>query len=232
MERDKALHAVFGTTFATTVAGSGQVLLDPPGGVYPHGTTVRLTAVPQAGNYFGFWGNAATGSTNPLYFTVNAPTQTVSSIFGATPGGQAALTVQIAGHGHVNRSPPANAYPLNQSVTLTAVPDAGQGFVGWSGDASGPANPLPFTMTSAKVITATFTSRPSLRADRPGLEGLTPESFRFTLVSDPAPVYDIWGSTNLSFWEKAGTVTNTFGEVQFTDPAARGSAMKFYQARP
>jgi hypothetical protein len=232
MEHDTAIHAVFGTTLATTVAGSGQVLLDPPGGVYPYGSTVRLTAVPDLGNYFGFWGNAATGNTNPLHFTIIAPTQTVSCIFGATPAGQAALTVQISGRGGVDVDPRANAYLLNQSVMLTGVPDAGQSFLNWSGDGGGTQNPLPITMSAAKVVTANFTGRPSLRVDRPGLEGLTPEGFRLTLVSEPASVYEMLASTNLTVWESLGRVTNFFGEAQFTDPTASGVPGKFYKATP
>ena len=232
MERDKTIRAVFGTTLGSTVAGSGQVLLDPPGGVYPYGATVRLTAVPVAGNYFGVWGNAASGNGNPLSFTVTNANPTVSSIFGATPAGQAALTVQVTGQGRVDAVPQANAYTLNQAVTLTAVPDAGQSFLNWSGDASGTQNPLPVTMSTAKGITANFTTRPSLRASQAGLEGLTSEGFRLTLLSEPASVYAILASTNLNFWENVGRVTNTYGETQITDRSAVGAPMKFYKATP
>lgn len=232
MERDKAIRAVFGTTLSTTVAGNGQVLLDPPGGVYPYGAVVRLTAVPQPGNYFGFWGDAATGNTNPLGFTISSANPAVSSVFGATPAGQAALTVLVSGHGRVNVNPSANAYSLGQPVTLTAVADQGQSFLSWSGDASGTQNPLATSMTQSKVITANFTSRPRLRVDRPGLEGFTTGGFRLTLISDPQSAYEILSSTNFSAWEGVGRVTNTFGEVQLTDPTAADFPFKFYKAEP
>ncbi len=232
MERDKTIHAVFGTTLGTTIVGNGQILLDPPGGVYPNGTVVRLTGVPQPGNYFGFWGNAATGNTNPLYYTITSANPTVSSIFGATPSGQAALTVLINGQGQVSANPRANAYATNQSVTLTAVSDSGQSFLNWSGDASGTQNPLNISMTQSKVITANFTSEPLLRVDRAGLEGLTPAGFRLTVVSDPPSVHQILGSTNLSLWEFLGTVTNNFGEAQFTDGGATNRPFRFYKAAP
>ncbi len=232
MERDKTIQAVFGTTLGTTVAGNGQILLDPPGGVYPYGSVVRLTGVPQPGNYFGFWGNAATGNTNPLYYTITSATPTVSSIFGATPSGQAALTVLIDGQGQVNVNPRANAYATNQSVTLTAVPGSGQSFLNWSGDASGTQNPINVLMNQSKVITANFTSEPILRVDRTGLEGLTPAGFRLTVVSDPPSVHQILGSTNLSLWELLGTVTNNFGEAQFTDGGATNLPRRFYKAVP
>jgi hypothetical protein len=229
MEADKAVYAVFGTTLSTTVAGNGQILLDPPTGPYPYGSVVRLTAAPQPGNYFGAWGNAATGNSNPLYFTVSTAAATVSSIFGATPTGQAALTVSVSGQGRVGLNPQANVYPLNQMVTLTAAPDAGQTFLNWTGDASGAQNPLTITLDQSKAITANFTAKPSLSANRPGIEGLTPAGFRFTVFSEPQSVFQVMFSTNLTAWQGLGPVTNLLGEVQFTDPAALSSSMRVYK---
>jgi hypothetical protein len=230
MERDKVIYAVFGATLSTIVAGNGQVLLNPPGGLYAYSTVVRLTGLPQTGSYFGFWGNAATGNTNPLYFTITSPTQTVSSIFGTLSSTQAALTVLITGSGRVNANPRANAYPTNQPVTLTAVPDAGQIFINWSGDASGTQNPLGVPTAQSKVITANFSSLPSLRVDRPG-SGLTPDGFRAVLVGEPG-AFEIFCSTNLSNWGPVATVTNSFGEAQFTDPGAVSNQFRVYRAGP
>jgi Divergent InlB B-repeat domain/Chitobiase/beta-hexosaminidase C-terminal domain/Immunoglobulin I-set domain len=81
MDQNKVLLAIFGTTLGTTVAGNGTVALFPASTYYPYGSVVRLTATPQPGSYFGVWGNAASGNTNPLYFTITSPTQTVSSLF-------------------------------------------------------------------------------------------------------------------------------------------------------
>jgi hypothetical protein len=230
MERDKSIRAVFGTTLSTTVAGSGQVQVAPPGGIYAYGTVARLTGIPDAGNYFGFWGNAASGNTNPLYFTITAPTQTVSSIFGATPAGQAALTVLINGRGRVNVNPRANVYPLNTSVSLTAVPDSGQSFLNWSGDASGTANPLAISMTQDKFITANFSGGPMLRVTRAGVEGPTPQGFRLTVISDPPSTCKVFGSTDLNSWGLLGTVTNETLEAQFLDTTATNAPKKFYKA--
>jgi hypothetical protein len=232
MNHDKRIHAVFGTTLSTTVTGNGSVQLSPPGGLYPFGTTVRLTGIPQSGNYFGFWGNAATGNTNPLYFTISSPAQTVSSIFGALPSGQAALTVLINGHGRVNVNPRTNAYATNQLVTLTATPDAGQSFLNWSDDASGTQNPLTVSLTQSKTITANFSNRSLLRTDRTGLEGLLPDGFRFTLVGDPLSACEIFASTNLNSWTSLGILTNAFGEIQFTDTNASSFRFRFYKSAP
>jgi hypothetical protein len=191
-----------------------------------------LTGAPQAGNYFGAWGNAASGNTNPLYFNITTPNPTVSSIFGALSAGQAALTVMINGSGRVNANPRANVYGTSQTVTLTAMPDAGQTFLNWSGDASGTLNPLSVLMSQSKVITANFSSHPALRVSQAGLEGLTADGFRFTLLSDPQMIWQILGSSNLSPWQYLGTVTNVEGQVQFTDPGAVSLPNRFYKAAP
>jgi len=232
MSQDRNIYAAFGTTLSTTVAGNGQVVLSPAGGLYRYGSVVRLTGVPQAGNYFGFWGNAASGNTNPLYFTISSPQPTVSSVFGVLPSGQATLTMQIAGNGRVDVSPRTNQYALNQSVTLTAIPDSGQSFLSWTGDASGTQNPLMILMTQRKLITANFSSRPLLSLSKPGVDGLSPAGFRFTVVSDFPQVWQIFGSTNLSAWDFLGKVTNSTGEVQFLDSGALSLSSRFYKATP
>jgi hypothetical protein len=67
--RDKCVEAVFGTGFSNTIEGGGSLSIKPAG-PYPYGTVVKLTAVPDIGNYFALWGNAASSTNNPLNFTV------------------------------------------------------------------------------------------------------------------------------------------------------------------
>ena len=232
MESDKTVRAVFGTTLSTTVAGNGQILLYPPGGLYSYGQTVRLTGVPQPDSYFGFWGNAATGDTNPLYFTVTNPNPTVSSIFGTNAANQSALTVVINGHGTVNVNPRANVYSTGQSVTLTATSDAGQGFLNWSGDAGGTQNPLTVLLDHSKVINANFTAGPSFLVDKERGDGFVPGGFRFTLLSDPDGIYEIFSSTNLTSWQSIGLATNHLGEMQLLDPDATNFPQKYYRVAP
>jgi uncharacterized repeat protein (TIGR02543 family) len=68
------------------------------------------------------------------------------------------LTVNTSGSGTVSKSPDQPTYASGSIVSVTATPGAGQQFSGWSGDATGTANPLSVTMTSNKAITATFTA--------------------------------------------------------------------------
>ncbi len=66
------------------------------------------------------------------------------------------LIVTAAGPGQVNVSPLATHYPLGDSIQLTAVPDAGKAFLGWSGDLGGAANPSPLVMSTTRRVTALF----------------------------------------------------------------------------
>jgi len=71
------------------------------------------------------------------------------------PGNSYNLTVGISGSGTV--TPAGGTYTEGTDVTLTATPDVGFEFSGWSGDLSGTANPISITMNSNKNVTATFT---------------------------------------------------------------------------
>ncbi len=229
MARNLSMRAVFGTTLSTTAAGGGSVALNPSGGLYPFGTAVQLTAIPQPGNYFGIWGNAATGNTNPLSFVVRTANPTVSSVFGALSSGQAALTVIPVGNGRVAASPRQNLFSVGAAVSIIATPDSGQSFAGWSGDTNGTRNPLSLTMDQSKVIYANFTARPSLSV-RSSFEGLKPEGFRMTLSGLFGARYEIDASSDLTNWTPLATLTNTYGAGQFTDGAATNLLHRFYRA--
>jgi len=67
-----------------------------------------------------------------------------------------------------------------------------------------------------------------LSADR---QGLSSSGFRFTLIGDPQLTWQILGSSNVTSWHALGSVTNSSGDVQFTDPTATGVPMRFYKTR-
>ncbi|MBO61474.1 MAG: hypothetical protein CMO63_05840, partial [Verrucomicrobiales bacterium] len=83
--------------------------------------------------------------------------------FGNILSDTAALDVQYTlgvaeeGHGMVTHAPELETYPHKSRVVLNAVPKKGYVFTGWSGAASGAANPLAVTMDANKVITGAFT---------------------------------------------------------------------------
>ncbi|HKE96670.1 MAG TPA: cellulase family glycosylhydrolase, partial [Povalibacter sp.] len=58
--------------------------------------------------------------------------------------------------GTVSRSPTGTSFPGGTDVTLTATPASGNDFVGWTGDASGTANPKIVRMLANTTVTANF----------------------------------------------------------------------------
>src|SRR5690606_10803980 len=66
-----------------------------------------------------------------------------------------------AQNGTVSKTPNQATYASGAQVVLTPTPTTGYRFSGWSGDASGTANPLTVTMNGNKNITANFTQIPA-----------------------------------------------------------------------
>jgi uncharacterized repeat protein (TIGR02543 family) len=69
---------------------------------------------------------------------------------------QYTLTANTAGSGSVTLNPPGGTYDAGTEVTVTATPNAGFVFSGWSGDLSGSTNLATITMDSDKSVTAIF----------------------------------------------------------------------------
>jgi hypothetical protein len=72
------------------------------------------------------------------------------------------LSMAITGNGVVTPAVGNHIYLYGTDVTLTATPDSGWGFVGWSGDllSAGRTTPVVITILNDMVITATFSSQP------------------------------------------------------------------------
>ncbi len=227
LNRDLCAQALFGTTLATTAAGSGVVMVDPAAALYPYGTEARLTAVPQSGNYFGAWGNAVMSGNNPLLFPLTNAEPTVSCAFGALSAGQVALTVLVNGRGRATTNPRGNRFLSNQSVTLTATADADQDFLSWNGDASGTSTNLTVVLAQSKVITANFTKHPRLSLG-PCLGRLMEDGFQLTLTGETGARYAIEQSSGLANWSALGSFTNTYGILQVID-AATNDTRRFYR---
>lgn len=68
----------------------------------------------------------------------------------------ATLALTASAGGTTNPAPGSLVYLTGTSVTITAVPDSGYRFSGWTGDASGTTNPLTVVMSASKAIKANF----------------------------------------------------------------------------
>jgi hypothetical protein len=166
------------TSFTLTVTksgtGTGTVASSPPGiscgtscsADFASGTVVSLTAAPDSGFTFAGWSGACSG-TGACSVTMDAA-KSVSANFTANPG-PFTLTVAKsgAGAGTVTSTPSgiscgttcSASFASGTVVSLTAVPDSGSTFAGWSGACSG-TGACSVTMDAAKSVSATFNSNP------------------------------------------------------------------------
>jgi len=103
------------------------------------------------------------------------------------------LTVDVEGDGVVELSA-SGPYAFGDTVELTAVPDAGWAFSGWSGDLSGSANPTSIVIDYDKSVTATFhiESTPVEDTTYPIAEAGTNQ----TVVTDSTVNFDAEGSSD------------------------------------
>jgi len=150
MDADKGVTANFAPEYAVTLVPvpGGSIDLTPPGGTYVAGTVVVATATPDAGYLFRGWTGDLSGTENPTTLVLDAD-KSVGAQF-ARP----TLVVTAGSGGSVD--PAGGTYDAGSVVTLTATPDPGFAFVGWSGDLSGAQNPATLVMDDDRSVTASF----------------------------------------------------------------------------
>jgi hypothetical protein len=154
--------------------GTGTVTSTPSGvdcggdcsEYYSNGTVVTLTASPAGGSIFGGWSGACSG-TGTCQVTMNSNT-TVMASFTPDSGGGGGGTLTVikngTGSGTVTSIPSgidcgadcSESYSSGTVVTLTASPDGGSIFAGWSGACSGTGT-CQVTMNSNTTVIASFT---------------------------------------------------------------------------
>ncbi|WP_299013462.1 LamG-like jellyroll fold domain-containing protein [uncultured Polaribacter sp.] len=212
----------------TLAAVNGTITTNPNpvNGTYEDGEAVQLTATPDAGFQFDGWSGDATGTTNPLSITMDAD-KTVTAQFSKI---QRTLTI-VATDGAVTASPaPVNGtYDEGSVITLTATPDAGFQFDGWSGDATGTTNPLSITMDADKTVTAQFSkiqrtltivaTDGAVTASPAPVNGTYDDGTLVTLTATP--------DANFAFAEWTGDITGTAAITTVTMDADKNITANF-----
>ena len=142
----------YALTTATAGTGSGSISLNPPGGTYPHGTVVAVTATPATGSTFTGWSGACTGSS--ACNVTMAPAKTVTATFTLN---SYELTTATAGtgSGSISLNPPGGTYPHGTVVAVTATPATGSTFTAWGGACAG-SGTCNVNMDGDKTVTASF----------------------------------------------------------------------------
>jgi hypothetical protein len=206
MDSSKTIRGIFGTSITTNPPSGGAIALSPPEGPYAYGSTVRLIGVPNSTKRFNRWFNNLSGpNDNPLDFVVLSNSPSISAFFAGLPANNFTLTTLLNGFGTVTRSPTANAYASNTTVQVTAIPDAGYLFTGWSGDANGAQNPLSIALNSNKVITAAFSSTAPTN---------TPPT---VLITNPPAGASFTNPVAISLGASASDSDGTINQVEFYD---------------
>jgi hypothetical protein len=143
----------FTLTVVVSPVGGGTVGLVPPGGTYGSGIPVALTANASPGYRFDRWEGDLTGNANPAQITMNS-SKSVTAVFIQ----QFTLTVAVlpVGGGTVSMAPPGGTYDSGTPVTLTATPNAGSFFRGWTGCTNSQGARCNMTMNANQTLTANF----------------------------------------------------------------------------
>lgn len=162
MDETNVVQAIFGTVVSTdAVVGGGNIVLSQPNPI-PYGANIAVSAVPNPGKYFVTWSGAASGTNSPTSITVTSATPTVNALFVTLPGGKCSLSAIVNGSGTVNISAQQSYYDPGTAVTLTAIPNPGFTFYGWTLGAMGTTNPLTVVVSSNTIIQANFVGYPSV----------------------------------------------------------------------
>lgn len=165
MDGAKNIVASFGLdTYTLTVTGSdgtvevnGVPKILPWSGPFAAGEVANLKAVPSEGYHFVSWSGDLIGSANPTAISMDGD-HMVAAEFGVD-----SCNLTVTGvHGSLNVDSVPQALPYSATydygavVSLEALPDIGYQFTGWSGDITGPANPVDVTIAGNTNIGANF----------------------------------------------------------------------------
>lgn len=158
MDANKDIAARFARPLTLSVSGSnGSVVVENPKPTYYENDFVTLHAVAEPGYTFAYWsGDAeAAGTVNPCVIKMDA-SKSVTAHFTQAPTPSQWNLVLGATNGAVYASPRKETYNDGEQVLISAEPRDGHVFTGWSGDASGAANPLNVLMDRDRNIAANF----------------------------------------------------------------------------
>jgi hypothetical protein len=257
------LNTTPSVTLSLTFAGNGGGTVATQSGVlncssscsqaFAPGTTLTLTATPNAISEFNGWSGACPGMAATCALTLSAD-QSVTATFAAAP--LSALSVSLAGNdgGSVTSTPAgincgnvcSSSFITGTKIALTATPNATSNFTGWSGACSG-AGSCNVTLNATASVNATFTAQDfsmapastslSLQSGTPqtdiiavaGINGPFASKIQLTcVVSGPTPQPSC-GLSQVSVTPGASSATST---LTITAPVSAAMQLPFNHLQP
>lgn len=155
----KAMFYLTGTpTYTVTVVANDPTLGEVSGsGTYPEGATIEISATPFENAIFTGWGDGNTD--NPRSVTVTED-MTFKAIFEYIPPVQTYTIFVRAENPLLGSTYGSGTYPLNELITIGAVPQAGYYFSGWQDGNTN--NPRTILVTGNAEYIASFAQEPTL----------------------------------------------------------------------
>ena len=193
--------SVFQITLSSSPISGGST---SGGGTYNSGQSVTVTASPYSGYSFTNWKEGSNVvSTNASYTFTISGNRTLVANFSVIPIDQYTLNIS-ATNGTVTKSPNQSSYISGTAIQLTATPNSGYTFSGWSvasgGSFSSTSSPTTtFTITGNATITASFVANPnptsaSIKPVPPAEVSPGTEFWIEIKVGDPNAVTNLFGA--------------------------------------
>ncbi|ARI76245.1 InlB B-repeat-containing protein [Halobacillus mangrovi] len=167
-----------------SVSGEGKIIKDKQGSTFNHSEEVSLKAQAADGWKFEGWEGSATGSSATVDVKMDKD-RSVKAIFTKVeepepepeeedttnedngdeeePAPEPAvyqLNTGVSGEGSIQKDQSGNEFKEGSNVQLTAKPQEGWVFKGWSGDISGSSATVTVSMDQDKTIQAIFEKKP------------------------------------------------------------------------
>ncbi len=218
MDSNKNIGAVFSNQcYQLTIEVVGDGFTSPSAGTYQYvqGINVNILAFPGMGYQFDHWedGNSNNlGTDNPINVEITQDL-TIRAIFIPIP--TYTLTISINGSGTTNPTPGIYVFNAGSVVSVSATPDEGWAFSGWSGDIGGAnpfENPIQILMDGNKVITANFLETDymvEVSVEGPGTIDPVPGTYYyfegqwafFNAIPDPGKAFAGWYENGIRVWD-------------------------------
>ncbi len=181
-------------TYTLAVTGDGNGTVAPSGvQTVKHGVTIPIKATPSPGYVFVAWSVTGPVTLGSVDSAGTSATVTGNGAVLARFALKKFTITVIASHGSVTKFPDQASYDSGTSVQLTAKPDIGYRFSGWSGAVTDTAKSINLVMNGPKTLTALFQIK----------------QYGITLITTPSGSGTIGKSLDQSLYDSGTTVQLT-----------------------